>query len=162
MTAGARGPGRPGALWLAIGGAVLAGLTAGLAPKPGGLAAADGSSTSIFAALASSAIVALSILPFIVRRNIRGRTTWIAASVVALILGVLSYAGGGFTQRACLAQYGGKPVVVGTELTPLGAAYSRTNPELSRDELLFDSAGVADRVWTRQSIDRCRVSIAGT
>ena len=52
--------------------------------------------------------------------------------------------------------------MIGSELTTLGAAYARENPELSNDELLFDSAGVADRVWTRSSIDRCRTLVGST
>jgi hypothetical protein len=50
-------------------------------------------------------------------------------------------------------------VTIGRELSTLGAAYSRDNPQLSNDELLFDSAGVAERVWTRRSIDRCRTML---
>src|SRR5436189_409410 len=61
-----------------------------------------------------------------------------------------------------MAQYTGKTVVIGTELTPLGAANMKRDPELTRDQLLFDSGGQADIAWTRASIDRCRISIAST
>src|SRR5579862_8853945 len=160
MTAAARAP-KPTAPWLAAGAAAAAGGVAGFTPRPAGLPG-DAFTTSVFAAFAAAAIVALSILPFVVRRSVRSRLTWIVVSATALGLGLLSYAGGGYAQRSCMARYAGQPVVIGTELTPLGAAYSRENPELSRDEWLFDSAGVVDRVWTRASIDRCRVAIAST
>jgi hypothetical protein len=83
-------------------------------------------------------------------------------AAVALALGVGSFSAGGYAQRACTARYGEKPIIVGTELTTLGATYKRANPTLSSDELLFDAAGVPGRIWTRSSIDACRTFIGST
>jgi hypothetical protein len=75
---------------------------------------------------------------------------------------VAAYSGAGYVQRTCTARYAGRPVVIGTQMTPLGATYKQQNPELSRDELLFDSAGVAERLWTSDSIGRCRGYVGTT
>ena len=162
MSAGARVLGRRTWVWIAAGAAACAAIAAALAPPPPGLADTERTARSTFAALTSAAIVALAILPFIVIRGALPRRAWLAAASAALVLGLVAFTAGGYAQRACTAQYSGKPVIVGTELTPLGAAYSRSNPTLSRDDLLFDAAGAADRVWTRGSIDGCRTFIATT
>ena len=59
-------------------------------------------------------------------------------------------------------QYGSKPIIIGTELTTLGAAYKQANPSLSNDDLLFDAAGAAERLWTPTSISRCTALVSGT
>jgi hypothetical protein len=102
------------------------------------------------------------MLPFIVRRGAGRRSIWLTLAIVALALGVGSFSAGGYAQRACTARYGEQPIVIGTELTPLGAAYKQANPSLSSDDMLFDAAGVPGRVWTRSSIDRCRTFISTT
>ena len=162
MSAGARVLGRRKWVWLAVAAAAGAAIAAALAPPPAGLADTERAARSTFAALASAAIVALSILPFIVMRGTARRRIWLSLACVALGLGLGAFAAGGYAQRACTARYGDKPVIIGTKLTPLGAAYSRTNPTLSSDDLLFDAAGAADRVWTRGSIDGCRTFIGTT
>jgi hypothetical protein len=116
----------------------------------------------VFAALTSIAIVALSILPFLLWRSAWRRLVWVIAAAVALAAGGLSFVAGGYVQRACTARYAGTTVMIGSEFSTLGASYARDNPELSNDELLFDSAGVAERVWTRTSIDRCRTVVGIT
>ena len=83
-------------------------------------------------------------------------------AVLSLALGLASFAAGGYAQRACTARYGDRPVVIGTDLTPLGGDYRQANPELSSDDLLFDAAGVAERVWTPASIGRCTILISST
>jgi TIR domain-containing protein len=150
------------AVWLAIAAIVVAGIAAALAPSPSGLADTDTRAASTFAALASAAIVAVSVLPFIVLRGAGRRAIWLTLAVAALALGVGSFSAGGYAQRACTARYGEKPIVIGTELTTLGATYKRANPSLSSDELLFDAAGVPGRIWTRSSIDACRTFISST
>jgi len=162
MSAGARVLGRRNWVWLAVAAAAGAAIAAALAPPPAGLADTERASRSTFAALASAAIVALSILPFIVMRGTARRRLWLSVASAALALGLGAYAAGGYAQRACSARYLDKAVIIGTELTPLGAAYSRTNPTLSNDDLLFDAAGAAESVWTRRSIDGCRTFIGAT
>ena len=162
MTNGARSLGRHKAVWLAIAAIALAAIAAAAAPRPSGLADSDTGSAWTFAALASAAIVAVCVLPFIVVRGAGRRSIWLTLAIVARALGVGSFSAGGYAQRACMARYGERPVVIGTELTPLGTTYKQANPSLSNDEILFDAAGVPGRIWTRSSIDRCRTFISTT
>ena len=148
MTNGARLLGRHRRMWLAVAAVLLAAIAAALAPPPAALADAEAGGRWTFAALASAAIVALAILPFIVWRSAARPQIWVAVAVAALALGVGSFSAGGYAQRACTARYADKPVIIGTDLTPLGAAYKQANPELSSDDLLFDAAGVPERIWT--------------
>ena len=162
MTIGARLFGRHRRVWLAAGAALLAGIAAALVPQPPAIADAAGGTPWAFAALASAAIVTLAILPFVVWRSAARPRVWVAMAVLSLALGLASFAAGGYAQRACTARYGDKPVVIGTDLTPLGGTYRQANPALSSDDLLFDAAGVPERIWTRSSIGRCTVFISST
>ena len=162
MTSGARLLGRHGRMWLAVAAVLLAGIAAALAPPPAAGAVAEGEQRWTFAALASAAIVALAILPFLIWRAAARPTVWIAVAVAALALGLGSFSAGGYAQRACTARYADKPVIIGMDLTTLGAAYRQANPALSSDDLLFDAAGVPERIWTRASIGRCRAFISST
>lgn len=162
MTIGARLFGRHRRVWLGGGAVLLAGTAAALVPQPPAIADAASGTPWAFAALASAAIVTLAILPFVVWRSAARPRVWVAMAVLSLALGLASFAAGGYAQRACTARYGDKPVVIGTDLTPLGGAYRRENPELSSDDLLFDAAGVPERIWTRSSIGRCMVFISST
>ena len=88
--------------------------------------------------------------------------TWVVAAAVTLLLGLASYSAGGYVQRACSGHYNDKSVVIGTQMMPLGATYKQQNPDLSADEILFDAAGVVERIWTRSSIGRCRTLLGTT
>jgi hypothetical protein len=156
MSEGARLFGRNRRMWFAVAAALVAGIAAGLSPSP------TGSGRSAFAALASAAIVAFAILPFMLWRRVAQPVVWVTAALVALALGIGSFVTAGYVERACTARYSDKPVVIGGELTPLGAKYKQANPELSNDDLLFDAAGVPERIWTPPSIGRCRALLSGT
>jgi hypothetical protein len=130
-------------------------------PQPPAIAGATAAPWA-FAALASATIVTLAILPFVVWRAAARPRVWVGMAVAALALGLTSFSVGGYAQRACTARYGGRPVVIGTDLTPLGGAYRQANPDLSSDDMLFDAAGVPERVWTRASIGRCTIFISST
>jgi hypothetical protein len=162
MTGGARRLGRHGRVWLSGAGIAAAVCAAVLIPVPAALAGPGAGATSAFAAFASAAIVAFSIFPFVMWRGALRRAIWIAAAAVALGLGLGSFLAGVYVERVCTATYAGKAIVVGTELTPLGMKYREANPHQSRDEMLFDSAGDVQRIWTRASITRCRSLIGGT
>jgi len=162
MTTGARLFGRHRRVWLAAGAVLLAAIAAALVPAPPAMAGGADATPRAFAALASAAIVTLAILPFVVWRSAARPRVWVAMAVLSLALGLASFSAGGFAQRACTARYGDRPVVIGTDLTPLGAAYRQANPELSSDDLLFDAAGVPERIWTRSSIGRCTSFISST
>jgi hypothetical protein len=149
-------------MWVAAGAVLLASTAAALLPEPPALTVAATGQPWTFAALASAAIMTLAILPFLAWRTAARPRAWVAMAVVSLALGIASFSIGGYAQRACTARYGEKPVVIGTDLTPLGAAYRQANPELSSDDLLFDAAGVPERVWTAASIGRCAAFISST
>jgi hypothetical protein len=146
---------------LAVGAILLAGSASALAPPPEVLGAAQGESRS-FAAFASAAIVALAILPYLIWRGAVRPITSIALAGVALALGVGSFGVNGYADRVCTARYADTTVMIGTDLTSLGEAYRRENPDLSSEDLLFDAAGVPERIWTQRSIGRCKALVSGT
>jgi len=145
--------------FIAAAGVVLAGIAAAFMPPP---AAIDGANSRAIVALVSSAIVAFALLPALVWRSAARPAVWTLVAVAALLLGVASFAGSGYVERTCTANYAGKAIVIGTEFNTLGANYKRENPELSTEELLFDAAGVPERIWTASSIGRCRALSGGT
>jgi TIR domain-containing protein len=161
MTGRARWSGRQRRLGLAAAAVTLAAIAAAFASPPSAIADSSGAGRA-FAALSSAAIVAIAILPFIVWREAARPALWIAAAVVTLGFGIASYSAAGYIQRTCTVRYADRSIVIGTRMTPLGATYRQQNPELSREELLFDSAGVAERLWTADSIGRCRGYIGTT
>lgn len=162
MTTGGGHFGRNRRVWLATGAVLLAAIAAARVPEPAALAGVASGAPPAFAALASAAIVTLAILPFVVWRSAARPRAWISMAVLSLALGVTAFSAGGYAQRACTARYGSTPVVIGTDLTPLGGAYREANPGLSSDDLLFDAAGVAERIWTPASISRCAALISST
>jgi hypothetical protein len=150
-------------LWLTGVAALLTAFAVARLPLPDGLDPASSNSTRLFAALGSATFVLLVILPGIVFRALTSRRPlWLAAAAVLLVCGGVAFWMHGTMQRACTARYDGRSVIVGTEWTTLGRSYATTNPALTKDDLLFDAAGVADRLWTRTSIDGCRSRIALT
>lgn len=58
--------------------------------------------------------------------------------------------------------YFGKIVVIGTTHTQIGDRYVNKNPGITCQQLLIDSAGGVDKVWTKDSIDRNRLLLAAT
>jgi len=144
---------------LAAGGVLFAAIAAGLLPPPAAVADAAG---RWLVALVSAAVVAFAILPLLVWRSAARPAIGIALAIAALACGVVSFVASGYIERSCTAQYAGKRVLIGSELTPLASDYKRDNPGLSNDDLLFDAAGAVDRVWTTASIGRCRAWTGGT
>src|SRR5687768_18553809 len=130
MTNGARLLGRHRRMWLAVAAVLIAGIAAALTPPPPAVVEAEAGGRWSFAALASAAIVTLAILPFIVWRAAAQPRAWIAAGMLSLALGLASFAAAEYAQRACTARYADRQVVIGTDLTPLGATYPGANPEL--------------------------------
>ena len=103
MTDGVRWSGRQRRLWLAVA-AVVGGRRRGRSRIAARARRGDAGGRA-FAALASAAIVALSILPFIIWRGDTRPPMWLAAAIAALLLGLGSYSAGGYAQRACTAHY---------------------------------------------------------
>ena len=141
MTAGARVLGRTTSVWLAAAAAVLAAIAAGAAPPPPGLADTERAAPFDLCRARFGAIVALAILRSCSSCGAPDGASG-SRSRRRAGLGIAAYSAGGYAQRACTAHYAGKVVVIGTEWTTLGETYSRGNPGLSTDDLLFDAAGV--------------------
>jgi hypothetical protein len=149
-------------IWLVVAGIVAAAVVAALAAQPAALPVSESRPRAAFAALSSAAIVAAVTIPLMLRRRIGGRLAATMVAGAAVGLGLIAYTVSSSIQRQCTAQYSGRPILIGTELTPLGEEYRRRNPELPPSEVLLDAAGDAERVWTRPSIARCRVTMAAT
>ena len=162
MTSGRRLYSRHRRIWLAIAAVLLATVAAVLTPVPAAIDAAGATGGSAFAALASAAIVTFAILPFFLWPGMAQPKIWAGVALAALALGVGSFIGSEYAQRTCTARYANSTVIIGTELTPLGENYKRENPDLSSEDLLFDAAGVPQRVWTESSIGRCGVLLSST
>ena len=62
-------------------------------------------------------------------------------------------------QTECIADYEGRPVVVGTAYSPETQRYLDRNPGLSVSDRLLDAGGVAERIWTADSIRRCTLLV---
>jgi TIR domain len=161
MTHGARLLGRHKRTWLALAATVLAATAAAFTPLPQAIEGTE-AAERVFAALASAAIVTFAVLPFLLWPTRARPKVWAVVAVAALTLGLGSFFSSEYAQRACTARYANRAVVIGTEFTPLGAEYQRVNPDLSNDDLLFDAAGVPERIWTEGSIGRCSALMSGT
>jgi hypothetical protein len=162
MTVGRRLLARHGRTLLAVAGIAGAALASALAPPPPGFSGNADQQTASYAAIASAALVALCVVPFLVRRGVTARRAWMAIALVTLGLGMVSFAGSGQIQRRCIAHHGSRQIVIGTELTPLGLLYKERDPDITADQILEDSPGNPELAWTRSSIARCRVLIAST
>jgi hypothetical protein len=160
MTSG--GVAAPKRAWAAAAAVLVAAAAAALSPVPYAAVGSEAAARPTFAALASGAIVAVAILPFMLWRGSATHRIWIAVATGALVFGVAAFYGAAYAQRACTTRYSDKAIVIGTELTTLGATYKQANPELTTDDLLFDAAGVPERIWTPSSIARCRGLVGST
>jgi len=80
-----------------------------------------------------------------------------AAAVILLVAHFNAVAG-------CVAEYDGRPVIIGRDYAADAASYVAANPGLAPSDRLFDAAGVPERIWSAESIASCRlwVSWGGT
>jgi hypothetical protein len=83
-------------------------------------------------------------------------------AATGVVLGAAAFLAGSRFQQSCSAFHDGRAVLIGTQFTPVGLKYRAKNPDLPVDALLDDAAGKAELVWTRASIDRCGLLVAGT
>jgi hypothetical protein len=147
---------------LAAAGIAAAGIVGALLTQPAALAGTESRTRAVLASLASAGIAAAVIVPLTARRRYSSRGIAVAATAIALVLGLAAYIAGASIQRQCTVQYDGRAVLIGTELTQLGLDYRRRYPQQPIEELLRDASGETETVWTRQSIARCRVTLSAT
>jgi hypothetical protein len=148
--------------WLAVGGIAAAAVAAAAVTQPSALPAGESSARATYAALASAAIVAATVIPLAVKRRTGGRALATAIAAAALVLGLLTYLYATSVQRQCTVQVGSRSVLIGTELTQLGIDYRAKLPQATASDLVEDSPGDVERVWTRRSIARCRQLVSST
>jgi hypothetical protein len=125
-------------------------------------AAITGASPAAFAAFLSATLTATALVPLLVARY---RThPWIpfAMAGALLVFGAAAYLLSGSVQAQCLVQYNGRAVLVGTEMTEIGARFRQTYPDETAADLLENSGGNPSIAWTRESIAACRTRVAST
>ena len=148
---------------LSVAAALVSAGGAAMLSVPAGLDQTSANGTRVFAVLASLGLVLLLTLPGVVLREFTGRRVlWLAVAALGIGAGAGAFWLSSSAARTCTAHYDGRAVIVGTEWTELGQRYVASNPGLSNDDVLFDAAGDANRVWTSASIDRCRSRMAVT
>ena len=145
-----------GALWL---GGILGGF---LLPPPVGVTAADEKIWLRLGQFIVAVVLGLEILAARRWNQPRHSLRWGAVALLALIVGVGAFFRYQQLTLAWTANYDGSKVVVGSEFTKQGRAYTEENPKISTDELVFDFKGRTEDVWTRQSIDGRRLVLAAT
>ena len=141
----------PARWFLATGAAAL--LAAALWPVPG--VPAGGSLTVRFACAALAAVALATI--HLTRAG--QKRIWLAAGISAAAAGSITVFLGARTLQSCVADYEGRPRIVGRVLTPLGESYRAGEPGADNTSLLFDAAGDAAAMWTAASIDTCRAAV---
>jgi TIR domain len=123
------------------------------------LTAAISSGDALQVRVAAAAVAAIACALLLLVKGLRS-TVWIgiavlsAAGAVGLLLVHFN------ALSSCVADYDGRPVIIGREFTPDIAAYITSNPGLSPSDLLLDAGGVPDRVWTAASIRSCRLLVS--
>ena len=145
-----------GALWL---GGIFGSF---LLPPPVGVSASD---EKIWLRLGQFIIAVVLGLVFLAGRRWnqpRHSLRWGAAALLFLALAVTAFF---YYQQLTLnwtCSYVGDKVVIGSTYTPQGLSYTQKNPNISRDDLIFDFSGETDKIWTRESINHRRLILAAT
>ncbi len=147
--------------WIA-GAAGVTALATWLLPLPGALPGEGRSATIAFATVTAAALVTLGAILLRSWRPSAQRPLALVVAGTGVALGAVAFLAGSRIQQSCTAFHDGRPVLIGTQLTPLGVQYRQANPDLPVDAVLDDAAGRAELVWTRESIEQCRLLVSGT
>ena len=134
---------------LAVLGVIAAGAAFGL-PTPAAVTGQE----ALFARVAVCAIIGLAFFALTSPRaaSVRVLSAVVAATACAALLAILVRS---WAADACVADFQGRPVVVGFELRD----YARHESTLANAEILFDAGGQAARAWTGRSIGACREAL---
>jgi hypothetical protein len=119
-------------------------------------------SSAAFAAILAAALTATALTPLLVARYRAHPWMPFAAAAVLLALGAGGYLLSRSIQARCLVQYNGRSVLVGTEMTEIGARFRKAYPDETTADLLESSRGDPSIAWTRESIAACRTRVAAT
>lgn len=143
------------AAWRYAAVAAIAGLAAALWPLTPALSARDAMPARV--AAAAGALAACGVLFRL--RGVRPAIL-IGLSALTAAAGLLLLQQHFNASAACVADYDGRKIVVGRRFNPELESYVAENPGLSPSDRLFDAGGVAERIWTAESIRSCRLLVS--
>jgi hypothetical protein len=103
------------------------------------------------AAVAAITCVLLALIPG------GRRGLWIAVAIVSAAAGIVLLLAHFDALAGCVADYSGRPVIIGREYAPDAAPYISANPGLAPSDRLLDAGGVPERIWSGESIRSCRL-----
>lgn len=135
--------------------AVIAIAAAALWPLTAALPLRD----ALQARIASAVIAALACALFASWRSLRGWMA-IAVSLVSAAIGVALLIQHLDALNACIVDYVGRPLIIGSVYTAEGQRYVRDNPLDPLSERILDVAGEPSRLWTAESIRACRLLVS--
>jgi hypothetical protein len=144
------------AVWL---GGVLGGF---LMPPPVGISAGE---EKVWLRLGQFIVAVVLGLVFLAARRWNQRrhiVWWCGVALLSLSFAIGAFFRYQYLTLAWTGSYVGEKVVIGSVHTPQGLAYATRNPNVSRDDLIFDFAGKTEDIWTRDSINRRRLILAAT
>jgi hypothetical protein len=82
---------------------------------------------------------------------------WIAVSIGSAAAAVVLLFAHFNAVAGCVADYDGRPVIIGREYAEEAAPYIVSNPNVSPSERLLDTGGVPELIWSAESIRSCRL-----
>jgi len=144
--------------WL-LAGTLAATVAAAAWPVPAALTVEDHWLARVLIAVVTGVATSLAGVLLVATSSRIRRRVAVTVAAVAVVAGATTALLAAGAQRRCTAQYAHDPVVIGTTLTPQAERYLAANPTLTADDLVLDAAGVVERVWTRESIATCRLTI---
>ena len=111
------------------------------------------------ARIASAVVAALACALFASWRSLRGRAA-ITISVASALVGLALLIKHFDALDACLVDFEGRQLIIGSAYTPEGQDYVRNNPGLSASDRILDAGGEPSRLWTTESIRACRLLVS--
>jgi hypothetical protein len=135
--------------------AVIAIMAAAMWPLTPALPAGD----ALQARLGAAVVAALGCALLALVRGWRPRAS-IAVSIASAAAGVILLFAHFNARAGCVAEYDGRPVVIGRRYAVEAAPYVAANPGLAPSDRLLDAGGVPERVWAAESIRSCRLWVS--
>ena len=86
--------------------------------------------------------------------------TWLAVAVGSAAAGMVLLIAHFNALPGCVADYDGRPVIIGREYAPDAASYVASNPGVDASVRLLDVGGVPERIWSAASIRSCRLWVS--